>query len=76
MMASSGSGDSHAREIAAGLVAAVRGAIASKRRPDAAQVSSLAWVAAEDIADLLELPGLASLLAACRVVDPGDPATL
>ena len=76
MMASSGSGDSHAREIAAGLVAAVRGAIASKRRPDAAQVSSLAWVAAEDIADLLELPGLASLLAACRVVHPGDPATL
>jgi CheY-like chemotaxis protein len=66
MMASGGPGDSHAREIAAGLVAAVRGAIASARQPEAPAAPSLAWAAAADIAELLELPGLASLLATLR----------
>ena len=71
MMASSGSGDVHAREIAAGLVAAVRSAIASARQPEAPATPSLAWAAAADIAELLELPGLASLLTACT----GAPAS-
>src|SRR6185503_10268697 len=69
MMAASGHGDPHAREIAAGLVAAVRAAIAAGRRPTmagaAANVAPLAWAAAADVAELLELPGLHALLGAC-----------
>ena len=61
MMAASGHGDPHAREIAAGLVAAVRAAIAAGRH-DAPQ---LAWAAAADVAELLDLPGLHALLGAC-----------
>jgi len=78
-MASSGSGDVHAREIAAGLVAAVRSAIAAARRPaepGAPAAPSLAWAAAADIAELLELPGLASLLGACAGVPAGASAPL
>src|SRR5262245_9072688 len=69
MMAASGHGDAHAREIAAGLVAAVRAAIAAGRRPTVAGATanapSLAWAAAADVADLLDLPGLNALLGAC-----------
>jgi CheY-like chemotaxis protein len=65
MMASSGSGDVHARAIAAGLVAAVRSSIASARQPEVPAAAPLAWSAAADIAELLELPGLAALLVAC-----------
>jgi len=71
MMASSGTGDAHAREIATGLAAAVRSAIATTRRPEAPTAPSLAWAAAADIAELLDLPGLAALLTACT----GAPAT-
>jgi len=71
MMASSGTGDAHAREIATGLAAAVRSAIATTRQPEAPAAPSLAWAAAADIAELLDLPGLAALLAACT----GAPAT-
>ena len=78
MMAPSGPGDAHAREIAAGLVAAVRAAIAAARRPAgsgaggpvAPATPALAWTAAADVAELLELPGLAVLLHACA----GAPA--
>jgi CheY-like chemotaxis protein len=72
MMAASGAGDAHAREIAAGLVAAVRAAIAAAAVHDgksgqgvAATARALAWSAAVNVADLLELPGLAALLGAC-----------
>jgi len=65
MMASSESGDVHARAIAAGLVAAVRSSIASARQPEVPAAAPLAWSAAADIAELLELPGLAALLVAC-----------
>jgi len=71
MMASSGTGDAHAREIATGLAAAVRSAIATTRQPEAPTAPSLAWAAAADIAELLDLPGLAALLTACT----GAPAT-
>jgi CheY-like chemotaxis protein len=71
MMASSGTGDAHAREIATGLAAAVRSAIATTRQPEAPTAASLAWAAAADIAELLDLPGLAALLTACT----GAPAT-
>jgi CheY-like chemotaxis protein len=71
MMASSGTGDMHAREIATGLAAAVRSAIATMRQPEAPTAPSLAWAAAADIAELLDLPGLAALLTACT----GAPAT-
>ena len=74
MMASSGSGDAHAREIATGLAAAVRSAIATSRRPDAPAAPSLAWAAAADIAELLELPGLAALLTACTGAPAGSSA--
>jgi CheY-like chemotaxis protein len=79
MMASSGSGDVHARQIAAGLVAAVRGAIAAARRPPEParpEAASLAWAAAADIAELLELPGLASLLGACAGTPAGSSAAV
>src|SRR6185503_16919528 len=63
MMAASGHGDPHAREIAAGLVASVRAAIAAGRRAD--KDLPLAWAAAADVADLLEMPGLRALIGAC-----------
>jgi len=62
-MAASGHGDPHAREIAAGLVASVRAAIAAGRRAD--KDLPLAWAAAADVADLLEMPGLRALIGAC-----------
>ena len=65
MMVPGGPGDAHAREIAAGLVAAVRAALATRAGDVSSLASPLAWSAAADVADLLELQGLASLLAAC-----------
>jgi hypothetical protein len=66
-MASSGPGGGtpqsgvHAREIAIGLAAAVNAAIASgypARMGEAAQdAGPLAWTAAADVAELLDLPG-------------------
>jgi len=61
MMAASGHGDPHAREIAAGLVAAVRAAIAAGHH----DAPKHAWAAAADVAELLDLPGLHALLGAC-----------
>ena len=63
-MAASGSGDP-AREIALGLAAAVQAAIAALGQPEGAR-SAIALDAASDVAELLELPGLSALLAACR----------
>ena len=76
MMASSGTGDAHAREIATGLAAAVRSAIATARHPEAPTAASLAWAAAADIAELLDLPGLAALLTACTGAPATAPASL
>ena len=95
-MASSEHGDAHAREIAAGLVAAVRTAIGAARGPGApgraasvpaggvlpgTRAADLAWAAAADVAELLELPGLAALLNACANAsapgrDPGPAAAV
>jgi len=55
-------GDMH--EIARGLVASVRSVLVAGRGPDAA-TREVAWRSAVDVAELLELPGLAALLTAC-----------
>ena len=74
MMVPGGPGDAHAREIAAGLVAAVRAALATRAGDVSSLASPLAWSAAADVADLLEFPGLASLLAACAATSaPPSP---
>ena len=51
MMAASGAGDAHAREIAAGLVAAVRGAVAAAGHSAASNPRALAWFAAANVAE-------------------------
>ena len=64
MIAPHGHDDGHAREIARGLATAVRAAAGAARATPAD--SSLAWAAAADVAELLQLEGLAALLGACR----------
>ena len=64
MIAPHGHDDGHAREIAHGLATALRAAIhAAHATPTE---SALAWSAAADVAELLQLTGLAAVLAACR----------
>src|SRR5262249_11660492 len=80
VMASSGPGDTHAREIAIGLAAAVNAAIASgypARMSEVGQdVPPLAWTAAADVAELLDLPGLVSLLMACAAGAVAAPTAI
>src|SRR5262245_26314867 len=64
-MAASGAGRDPAREIALGLAAAVQAAITALGQPEGAR-TAMALDAATDVAELLELPGLSALLAACR----------
>ena len=64
MIAPHGHDDGHAREIARGLATTVRAAAGAARATPAD--SSLAWAAAADVAELLQLEGLAALLGACR----------
>ncbi len=64
MIAPHGHDDGHAREIARGLASAVRAAAGAARATPVD--SSLAWAAAADVAELLQLEGLAALLSACR----------
>lgn len=64
MIAPHGHDDGQAREIARGLTTCVRAAIEATRVTSAD--SSLAWRAAADVAELLQLEGLAALLVACR----------
>jgi len=71
VIARDGRADGGAREIAGGLAGAVRAALAA-RGATPAEAREVAWHAAQDIAELLELPGLAALLAACAA-HAGDP---
>ncbi|MEQ1833435.1 MAG: response regulator [Candidatus Eisenbacteria bacterium] len=64
MIAPHGHDDGHAREIAHGLATALRAATAAARRTPTE--SALAWSAAADVAELLQLEGLSALLTACR----------
>lgn len=64
MIATHGHDDAHAREIARGLAAAIRTAAQAAER--STDESALAWGAAADVAELLQLEGLAALLTACR----------
>ena len=64
----------HGREIARGLAAAVHAAVESARAVDGHK-HTLAWGAAAGVAELLDLAGLASLLAACKAhADAPPPA--
>lgn len=56
--------DGNGREIARGLVAAMRAALVAHHEPDL-RTRTLIWQAAVDVAELLDLEGLADLLTAC-----------
>jgi len=72
VIGSRGPGGDDAREIAVGLVAAVRAALGTVMKPHGADVSA-AWDAACDVADLIELPGLSALLSTCRAHAAAPP---
>jgi CheY-like chemotaxis protein len=80
MMASSGRGDSHVREIATGLASAVNAAIASGYPGRGGEAPGdeppIAWTAAADVAELLELPGLVSLLMVCAAGAVAAPTAI
>lgn len=65
MIASLRPGSDDAREIARGLGLAIRSAVKCAQEADT-QARELTWTAAADVAELLDLPGLGALLAACR----------
>ena len=65
MIAPSAHDDFHAHEIARGLATAVHAAVAAARSSGGG-ARKLAWDAAADVAELLQLQGLAALLAACE----------
>lgn len=65
MNATSRPGNDDAREIARGLATAVRSAVKHAQGDDP-QTRAIAWSAATDVAELLALPGLGALLAACE----------
>lgn len=65
MIAPSRPGHDDAREIARGLATAIRSAVKRARAGDA-DTRAIAWSAASDVAELLDLPGLGALLSACE----------
>ncbi len=65
MIAPHGHPDDESREIARGLATAVQAAVDSMREPPS-DARTLAWNAAVDVAELLDLEGLVVLLAACE----------
>ena len=75
MTSSHSRGDDSGREIARGLVAAMRAALEAHREPDL-RTRTLTWQAAVDVAELLDLDGLADLLNACAAHAADPPAAV
>ena len=83
MIFAQGGSDAHSREIAMGLATAVNAALETVSRKSAAAGaggsapaaagSSPSWDAAVGVAELLDLPGLSALLAACRAHADSPP---
>ncbi|MCE9627397.1 MAG: response regulator [Candidatus Eisenbacteria bacterium] len=69
MIAPHDHGDPNVREIARGLAAAIEGVLAAANEP-----AAVAWNAAHDVAELLQLEGLVALLEVCRVHALQPPA--
>ena len=71
-MAPNSQGDGSGQEIARGLVAALRAALEAHQEPDA-HARRLMWQAAVDVAELLELAGLAELVRVCATLAADPP---
>jgi len=67
--------DGTGREIARGLVAAMRAALEAHLEPEL-RTRTLIWQAAVDVAELLELEGLADLLSACAAHAADPPSAV
>jgi CheY-like chemotaxis protein len=67
--------DGTGREIARGLVAAMRAALEAHHEPEL-RTRTLIWQASVDVAELLELDGLADLLNACAAHAANPPSVV
>jgi CheY-like chemotaxis protein len=75
MIASTGHDDGDVRAIASALAAAVQAVVDAAAQPEA-DPRALAYAAAADVAEILNLEGLAALLAACKAHAAAPPTAV